>query len=802
MKTLKHDHIVQLIDCQQTREYIHLIMDYCGLGDLSQFIKRRNRFNDYYPPDLARTLERYPPGPGGGLNEYLVKYFLRQLASAVRFLRSKNLIHRDLKPQNLLLVPGPTSSSLPILKVADFGFSRYLPKTSLAETLCGSPLYMAPEILRCHQYGAEVDLWSIGTVLYETLVGKPPFRAQNHIDLLVKIDKGEDRIKFPGEKEGVGGVSERLKELCRALLKKDPRDRMTFQSFFAHQCVVEDLTETNAPIVAEHRTIRRLSAASDRTTPPPRSPADDARGLDDFATIKGTHPMQRSPSNETQTTVPLPPQPRRISPPYDVTGPPLQPRRVSLTSQRPPLAVDTRTSPVGLPPGASPSSRYAPELERNPSLRSNSGNLATSKGSPAGSYLQQRIRPRTPEEASATVGGGAASLEVDYVLVESRRAVEVNALADELAYLPHQRLADATKPRYGDALIKRGTSYAIGNTGTSPIATTAQIRNNPRGGLTSDQRSVSAPTYPHVPGSQSPSPTGGQGYIPSERRFGTSPSSKLAKAISMASMKLFGASNASPPYVPSHDRTAVMKATSAIAPEEEAALREIEDIAQRSHVIFQFAEMKLFQVIPLSSSSGNPPSSPSSRRNSWKNSILTDEADATLCQEALSLYVKSLTLLQKSMDLAARYWQRRGGTGVASARLNNAVQLGRERFNETLEKADFAKSKIPPALVGINSPAPEKLIYDRALEMVCNSPLRIFILIWQSRVAAVNELVGDDLPQCESSYETSIIMLEALLEPLPTDGINDGEATDKLDEEDRLTIEKCILSLSPPSSNN
>lgn len=720
MKTLKHDHIVQLIDCQQTKEYIHLIMDYCSLGDLSQFIKRRNRFSDYYPPDLARTLERYPPGPGGGLNEYLVRYFLRQLASAVRFLRSKNLIHRDLKPQNLLLVPGPTPGSLPILKVADFGFSRYLPKTSLAETLCGSPLYMAPEILRCHQYGAEVDLWSIGTVLYEMLVGKPPFRAQNHIDLLVKIDKGEDRIKFPGEKDGIGGVSEPLKELCRALLKKDPRDRMTFQAFFGHQCVVGDLMDTAPLVMAEHRTVRRLSGASDRATPPPRSPGDDVRGPDYFVATKGTYPMERSPSYESQPAVNLPLQTRRVSPPYEVTGQPLQPRRYSQTSQRPPLAVDTRTSP-GLPPGTSPSSRYAPELERNPSLRSNSGNLATSKGSPgASSYLQQRFRPRTPEEGPAAAGNGTASLEVDYVLVESRRAVEVNALADELAYSPNRRPSDPAKPRYGDALIKRGTSYAIGNTGTSPIATPASIRNNPRGALTIEQRSVSAPTYPHVPGSQSPSPTGGQGYIPSERRFGTSPSGALAKAISMASMKLFGASSASPPYLQSHDRTAVIKAPSSLTgAEEESAMREIEDVAQRSNVVYQFAEMKLFQVIPLSSSTGtNPPSSPSSRRNSWKNSLLTDEADATLCSEALSLYVKSLTLLQKSMDLAARYWQRRGGTGIASARLNNAVQWGRERFNETLEKADFVKSKIPPSHPAQN-PAPEKLIYDRALEMVC-----------------------------------------------------------------------------------
>ena len=88
-----------------------------------------------------------------------------------------------------------------------------------------------------------------------------------------------------------------------------------------------------------------------------------------------------------------------------------------------------------------------------------------------------------------------------------------------------------------------------------------------------------------------------------------------------------------------------------------------------------------------------------------------------LCSEALALYVKSLTLLQKSMDLAAGYWQRRGGTGVASARLNNAVQWGRERFNETLEKAEFVRSKIPPSAEESHV-ASEKFIYDRALEMV------------------------------------------------------------------------------------
>ena len=74
-----------------------------------------------------------------------------------------------------------------MLKIADFGFARSLPSTSLAETLCGSPLYMAPEILRYEKYDAKADLWSVGTVLYEMVVGRPPFRATNHVELLRKI---------------------------------------------------------------------------------------------------------------------------------------------------------------------------------------------------------------------------------------------------------------------------------------------------------------------------------------------------------------------------------------------------------------------------------------------------------------------------------------------------------------------------------------------------------------------------------------------------------------------------------------
>ena len=125
---------------------------------------------------------------------------------------------------------------MPILKVADFGFARFLPNAVLAETLCGSPLYMAPEILRYEKYDAKADLWSVGAVLYEMAVGKAPFRAQNHIELLKKIELAKG-IKFPDEdpqkSADIPTVPPDVKKLIRALLKRTPSERAGFEEFFS-----------------------------------------------------------------------------------------------------------------------------------------------------------------------------------------------------------------------------------------------------------------------------------------------------------------------------------------------------------------------------------------------------------------------------------------------------------------------------------------------------------------------------------------------------------------------------------------
>lgn len=140
-------------------------MEYCSGGDLTNYIKKRGRVeNLQYIPEPGAAPQYYPHPRTGGLAEIVVRSFLRQLgtssppsfeldldacsliARALKFLRQRNLIHRDIKPQNLLLCP-PGNDDLarghplgvPLLKVADFGFARSLPNAMMAETLCGSP---------------------------------------------------------------------------------------------------------------------------------------------------------------------------------------------------------------------------------------------------------------------------------------------------------------------------------------------------------------------------------------------------------------------------------------------------------------------------------------------------------------------------------------------------------------------------------------------------------------------------------------------------------------------------------------
>ena len=137
---------------------------------------------------------------------------------------------RDLKPENLLLTSETDDASI---KVADFGFAIQGAAKSSLTTQCGTPGYVAPEILRSEPYGKAVDMWSIGVITYILLGGYPPFHDDNQKALFRKIKKGE----FEFHEEYWGGVSDEAKNLITGLLQIDPNNRLTVDDMLKHPWV-------------------------------------------------------------------------------------------------------------------------------------------------------------------------------------------------------------------------------------------------------------------------------------------------------------------------------------------------------------------------------------------------------------------------------------------------------------------------------------------------------------------------------------------------------------------------------------
>ncbi|XP_033102197.1 serine/threonine-protein kinase ULK2-like isoform X2 [Anneissia japonica] len=199
-------------------------MEFCNGGDLAEYLQ------------VKRTL-----------SEDTIRIFLSQIAKAMKAMCLKGIIHRDLKPQNLLLSyvsekKEPSPSEIKI-KIADFGFARSLKGDTMAATLCGSPLYMAPEVIMSQQYDGKADLWSIGTIIYQCLTGKAPFQASNPQELKTFYLKSKNvSPNIPKE------TSKDLKNLLIGLLKKNAQERIEWDSFFTHSFLTKKNLATTSPV--------------------------------------------------------------------------------------------------------------------------------------------------------------------------------------------------------------------------------------------------------------------------------------------------------------------------------------------------------------------------------------------------------------------------------------------------------------------------------------------------------------------------------------------------------------------------
>jgi len=160
------------------------------------------------------------------LPENEVRKIAQQLVHALYYLHSHRIIHRDMKPQNILI------SANGIVKLCDFGFARSMSSNTIVLTsIKGTPLYMAPELVQELPYNHTVDLWSLGVIIYELFVGTPPFYTNSIYTLIHLIVK--DPVKFPEN------MSPEFKSFLQGLLNKAPNERLTWPELLQHPFVME-----------------------------------------------------------------------------------------------------------------------------------------------------------------------------------------------------------------------------------------------------------------------------------------------------------------------------------------------------------------------------------------------------------------------------------------------------------------------------------------------------------------------------------------------------------------------------------
>lgn len=194
-----HPYIIELYDVFESSTYIFLVFELCKNGELF----------DYLTKIVA-------------MSEKKTRIIMKQLFEAVMFVHSKNVVHRDLKPENILLDDNFN------IKVSDFGFAKVLESNEMLFDLCGTPGYLAPELLRAslcddaNGYGRAVDMWACGVIMYTLLAGFPPFWHRKQYQMLRSIMEGRYEFRSPEW----DSITDAPKDLIKLMLEVNPERRI------------------------------------------------------------------------------------------------------------------------------------------------------------------------------------------------------------------------------------------------------------------------------------------------------------------------------------------------------------------------------------------------------------------------------------------------------------------------------------------------------------------------------------------------------------------------------------------------